>query len=65
MNYKTFIYLASIILSTFAVSGINFDGFIKKNKVWEARILGIILCIALGYLLGSFIISFIELTSIA
>lgn len=59
MSYKTFIYFISIIITTFAVSGINFDGFIKKNKVWEARFLAVILSIVLGYLIGSFIIDFV------
>ena len=32
MNYKLFIYIISLFASIFALSGINFDGFIKTNK---------------------------------
>ena len=39
---KLMIYAISILASTFAVSGINFDHLIKKNHIWEARFLSII-----------------------
>ena len=58
------IYSISILLSTFAISAINFDFFVKKNHVWEARILAVMLIISLGYLFGSFIISFLESSQI-
>jgi len=61
MTYKTFIYLVAVIFSAFALSGVNFDKFIRQNRVWEARILAVLLSIALGYLVGSFIINFVEL----
>lgn len=58
MDYaKLIIYTACMVVSVFAVSGINFDGFIKKNHVWEARFLSIILSLSLTYCLGSLIIS--------
>jgi uncharacterized integral membrane protein (TIGR02327 family) len=46
--------------SIFALSGINYEKFIKKNKIYETRFLVILLSLALGYLVGSFIIAFIE-----
>lgn len=64
MNFKTYIYIVSVLLSTFAISGINFDNFFKKNKVIEARVLVILFALALGYLVGSFIITFIECSKI-
>lgn len=64
MSYKIFIYILAVFLSAFALSGINFDGFIKKNRVWEARILFILLSLALGYLVGSFVIEFTEVSII-
>ena len=60
MNYRTYIYIVSVLLSTFALSGININGIFKKNKVYEARILVILFVLALGYLVGSFVITFIE-----
>lgn len=60
MNFRTYIYIVSVLLSTFAISGINFNNLFRKNKVIEARIFVILLVLALGYLVGSFVITFIE-----
>lgn len=64
MNFRTYIYIVSILLSTFAVSGINFDNVFRKNKVIEARVLVVLLVLALGYLVGTFVITFIECSKI-
>ena len=64
MNFRTYIYIVSILLSTFAVSGINFDNVFRKNKVIEARVLVVLLALALGYLVGTFVITFIECSKI-
>ena len=60
MNYKTYIYIVSVLLSTFAISGINFTNFFKKRKEIEAKLFVIIISLALGYLVGTFVITFIE-----
>ncbi len=60
MNIEITIYAICIVITTFAVSGINFDHFIKTNKAVEAKLLAIILSISLGYLLGDFVILFIN-----
>ena len=62
--YKVLIYTLSVLLSIFAVSGINFNNFFKKNYKNEARIFIFILSISLGYLLGSFIIEFLNISKI-
>ena len=64
MNYKTYIYIISVLLSTFSLSGINFNNFFKKNKEIEAKIFVLLLAIALGYLVGTFVITFIDLSKI-
>lgn len=64
MNYKAYIYIISVMLSVFALSGINFDGFIKSKKVIEARILVILLSLALGYLVTNFITDFMNVSQI-
>lgn len=61
MSYKVYIYAFMLFASTFAVSGINFENIIRKNKVWESRILAALFIGALTYLASNFIISFIEL----
>ena len=64
MNYKTYIYIVSVLLSTFALSGINFTNVFKKNKEIEAKILIVLLAMSLGYLVGTFVIEFIECINI-
>ncbi len=64
MSYKVYIYVITLMMSIYATSGINFDGFIKTNKAIEARVLVILLSIALSYLSTNFIYDFISLTSI-
>lgn len=60
MNYSVIIiYAAAMVVSTFAVSGINFDGFIKKNHIWEARFLSILIILSLTYCVGSLILALI------
>ena len=51
MNYKAYLYVITVLLSAYALSGVNFDNFIKKNKALEARILVIITSLIMGYLL--------------
>ena len=64
MNYRTYIYIVSILLSTFAISGVNFNNVFRKNKVIEAKFLVVLLVIALGYLVGTFVITFIDCSKI-
>ena len=64
MNYRTYIYVISVLLSTFVISGINFNGFFKKNKEIEAKLFVVIFSLVLGYLLGTFVITFIECSKI-
>ena len=60
MNYKAYIYVITLFLSIFAISGVNFDSFIRKNKVIEARILAILLGICCSYLVTNFITDFVS-----
>lgn len=64
MNYRTYIYIVSVLISTFAISGINFKNFFRKNKEIEAKIFVVIVALSLGYLLGTFVITFIECSKI-
>lgn len=64
MNYKAYIYIATLLLSIFAFSGVNFDHIIRKNKALEARILVMLLSIGISYLITNFIIDFINVSSI-
>ena len=64
MNYKTYIYVATLFLSIFAMSGINFDGFIKTNRAIEARVLAILISICSSYLVTNFITDFLSVSTI-
>ena len=64
MNYKTYIYIISVLISTFALSGINYNKFVKKGKIVESKVLIILFSLALGYLVGTFVITFIEVSKI-
>ena len=57
---KIIIYIISVIISCFVVTGINFDNFFKKNHIWEARLFVVIISLIMGYLLAEFIINFAE-----
>lgn len=61
MRASYFVYLLSMLISAFAVSGINFDHFIKKGHVWEARFLSVLLITLLAYGFGSLILAIIEI----
>ena len=64
MNYKVYLYVIFTMLSAFALSGINFDKFIKKNKALEARIIVMLLSFIMGYLVTNFIADFLEVSRI-
>lgn len=64
MNVKVYIYIFTILLSTYSLSGINFNLFWKKSKTIEARIFVIILSFIMGYLLTNFITDFLSASKI-
>ena len=61
MDYKIYLYVITLMLSAYSLSGLNFDAFIKKNKAIEARALVIVLSMALSYLVTNFIADFLSL----
>lgn len=60
MNYKIILYIIFAFVAAFALSGINFNAIIKKDKVIESRVLVIVLSLALSYLLTNFIVEFVN-----
>ena len=58
--YKVPVYILSVLICVFTLSGINFNGFFKKDRIWEARIFIVVISLVLGYLLGSFLIEFMD-----
>ena len=64
MNYKAYIYIITLMISMYALSGVNFDGWIRTNKAIEARILAVLMGIAMSYFATNFITDFIQVSSI-
>ena len=64
MNYKIGLYIILTFLSIFGVSAINYEKFIKANKIWETRILLMLLSMSLAYLVTNFIIDFTNLDNL-
>lgn len=54
------IYLLAIGLSFQAIKALKIEQYTIKGKIFETQLLYIFLSIALGYLVGSFVISFID-----
>ena len=59
MDYRIYIYVVCTLFSAFALSGVNFEKIIKKNRIWETRILVMLLSFALGYLVTQFFLAFL------
>lgn len=60
MDYKIILYIVFTFVVAFALSGVNFNAIIKKDKVIEARVLVVILSLSLGYLLTNFVVAFVN-----
>ncbi len=58
MQFKIYIYVISVMLSAYTLTGVNFDSIIKKNKRIEAILLVILLSFIMGYLITNFIVDF-------
>lgn len=64
MNYKLLVYVFSIMLSIYALSALNFEKLIKRDKIIETRVLVLVLSLILGNLLTNFIFDFLEISKI-
>ena len=56
---KYAIYLLSTIIVIWSMDSININGIFKKNKIMQARVFYIILCLVLIYLLSNFFLDFL------
>ena len=61
MSIKILVYGIMLLVSTFAVSGININNIIKTNHIWEARIFTTLTIMALTYLSGSLILDILNI----
>ena len=61
MNIKILVYGIMLLISVFAVTGININNLFKTNHIWEARIFTILLVMSLTYLSGSLILDILNI----
>lgn len=56
---KYAIYLLSTIIVIWSMDAININAIFKKNKVFQARVFYILICLVLIYLLSNFLLDFL------
>lgn len=64
MNVKLILYILITPFVMYALDGININHLFKKNKIFQARIIYIMICIALSYLVVNFMYDFYEVSRI-
>ena len=60
MGVEIYLYVFFTLLSIFIFNGINWEKFMKRGKVIEAKLLVLTLSFALSYLLTNFVLAFIN-----
>lgn len=58
---KLAIYIISVLLAMYGLSCFNFDNVIKKSKLIEFYVFYFMASLGLGYLVASFILSFMTI----
>ena len=56
---KALVYVACFGVSLYALSALNYEKALKANHVTQAQVLYFLLAMALAYLVGSFLLSFL------
>ncbi|MDO4940848.1 MAG: DUF1146 family protein [Erysipelotrichaceae bacterium] len=56
---KALIYLFCFILSLFGLSALDYNRFLKQNRVAQAQTLYFVIAFSLAYLMGTLIINLI------
>ncbi|EKM3849171.1 DUF1146 domain-containing protein [Listeria monocytogenes] len=56
-------HLLFIVITFWALQAINYEKFIKKNHVTQARLLFVIISIVLGYTLSNFFLDYLAVAS--
>ncbi|WP_239255171.1 DUF1146 family protein [Listeria ilorinensis] len=53
-------HLLFIVITFWALQALNYEKFLKKNRVIQARLLFAILSIVIGYTLSNFFLEYLE-----
>ncbi len=58
MNVKTILYIFTVPLAIWALDALNLEGKFKKNRYYQARLLYVMLALAISYLVVNFFFDF-------
>ncbi len=58
MGVKTILYVVIVPLSIWAIESIRFNGFFKKDRYYQARLLYVFCSLGLSYLVVNFLYDF-------
>jgi len=58
MTIKTILYLVTVPISIWALNSLNFENKFKKNNYYQARVLYVMVSLALSYLVVNFFFDF-------
>ena len=64
MTIKTILYIIFVPFKLLALDSINIQNVFKKNKIFQAKMLYIILTMAISYLAVNFLYDFFEFSRI-
>ncbi len=54
---RVFIYFFCFLLALYGMSALDFNRFVKQNRVMQAQILYFVIACCLSYLMGSFLMA--------
>lgn len=58
MNLKTILYLITVPFVIYVLDGVRINDIFKKNRLLQARLFYLVICICLSYLLVNFFYDF-------
>lgn len=62
MHLRTILYFLAVPMSLFALDSFHFNRFLKEGKVIQARVLYLLISLALSYLIVNFFMDFFTST---
>lgn len=64
MSLKSILYLITLPVVLYSLDSVNINNIFKKNKVYQARIFYLIICLSLTYLVVNFFYDFFLYTKV-
>lgn len=60
MNYRTILYVMVVPLVIWSMDSLRMNDIFKKNRVWQARVFYLCVCLGLSYLVVNFLSDFFQ-----